>query len=410
MAAAGRGDARSGHGSGLPCAGSCLGPRSTVGAGRPRARPQRQRPTPARALAPSERQAVLDVLHAERFCDRSPPRSTPRCSTRAATCARRARCTASWPATTRSASGATSCATRTTPSPSCWPRGPNQVWSWDITKLKGPAKWAYFYLYVILDIFSRYVVGWLLAQHENAGLAQRLIRETCTKQGIEPGQLTLHADRGAPMTSKTLASCSPTSGSRRPTRGPTCPTTIPFSESQFKTLKYSPGFPDRFGSPEHAREMSRVLLNWYNHEHHHSALCYLTPAVVHYGRAEVVLAERHRVQLAAYREHPERFVNGPPRPQTLPEAVWINPPEKPTHQDALGTTQTDPDDLRVVPIVTTYVPLVRPGALSSARRERAGRSLNAAGTCLKIVDTFREAIRSRQCGANKARKLLFSVV
>ena len=326
--------------------------------------PRRPRPTPGRALAQSERQAVLDELHAEPFCDRSPYEVH-------ATLLERGRYL---------------CAPRTMyrilarnhevrerrnqlrhpnyAKPELVASGPNQVWSWDITKLKGPAKWVYYYLYVVLDIFSRYVVGWLLAQHENAGLAQRLIRETCTKQGVEPGQLILHADRGAPMTSKTLSQLLADLGVEKTHARPHVSDDNPFSESQFKTLKYSPGFPDRFGSPEHARDVSRMLLSWYNHEHHHSALLYLTPALVHYGRADVVLAERHQVQLAAYREHPERFVNGPPRLQTLPPDVWINPPDKPTHQDAGGTTQTISDDLRVVPRINTYAPLTRPEALT----------------------------------------------
>ncbi len=340
-------------------------PRATVYRRRrpPAPKPKQERPTPARALAPSERQAVLDVLHSERFCDRSP----------AAVHA------------TLLEDGHYLCSTRTMyrilddhdevrerrdqlrhPSyskPELLATRPNQVWSWDITKLKGPAKWVYFYLYVILDIFSRYVVGWLLAQQESAALAERLIRETCLKQGIEPGQLSLHADCGAAMKSKTLAQLLADLVVEKSHSRPHVSDDNPFSESQFKTFKYWPGFPERFGSPEHAHHVSRAFFHWYNHEHHHSGICFLTPAVVHYGRAELVLAERHQVQLAAYRGHPERFVNGPPRLQQLPEAVWINPPENTTHQDAPGSTQADPDDLRVVPILNSYAPLPRPGAL-----------------------------------------------
>jgi putative transposase len=328
----------------------------------PARRPRRPRPTPVRALTLSERQVVLDELHSERFRDRSPVEAHASlleegrylCSPR-----------------TMYRILASNGEVRERRDQLCHPHyakpelmasGPNQVWSWDITKLKGPAKWVYYYLYVILDIFSRYVIGWLLAQHENSGLAQRLIRETCTKQGVEPGQLVLHSDRGAPMTSKTLAQLLADLGVEKTHARPHVSDDNPFSESQFKTLKYSPGFPDRFGSPEHARDVSRMLFSWYNHEHHHSALCYLTPAVVHYGRADAVLAERHQIQLAAYREHPERFVNGPPSLERLPEAVWINPPEKTTHQDAPGSTQTDLDDLRVVPLINTYGPFTRPGA------------------------------------------------
>jgi putative transposase len=339
-------------------------PRATVYRRRRPPTPQakRPRPTPGRALAPSEREAVLEVLHAERFCDRSPAEVH----------------------STLLEEGRYLCSPRTMyrilasndevrerrdqlrhphyAKPELMADGPNQVWSWDITKLKGPAKWVYYYLYVVLDIFSRYVVGWLLAQHENAALAQRLIRETCTKQGVEPGQLVLHADRGAPMTSKTLGQLLADLGVEKSHARPHVSDDNPFSESQFKTFKYWPSFPERFGSPEHARDVSRTFISWYNHEHHHSALCYLTPAVVHYGRAELVLTERHQVQLTGYRQHPDRFVNGPPRPQRLLPAVWINPPAKTTHQDAPGSPQTDPDDLRVVPIINTYGLPPRSGA------------------------------------------------
>jgi putative transposase len=324
--------------------------------------PRRPRPTPARALAPSERQAVLDELHATEFCDRSPYQVH-------ATLLERGRYLCSPRSMYRILAGNDELRERRNQlrhphyvKPELVASGPNEVWSWDITKLKGPAKWVYYYLYVILDIFSRYVVGWLLAQQENASLAQRLIRETCIKQGVAPGQLVLHADRGAAMTSKTVAQLLADLGVDKTHARPRVSDDNPFSESQFKTLKYSPGFPDRFGSPEHAREVSRALFSWYNQEHHHSSLCYLTPAVVHYGRAELVLAARHQVQLTAYREHPERFVNGPPTLQRLPEAVWINPPEKTTRQDAPGSTQSDPDDLRVVPTINTYGLLTQPGA------------------------------------------------
>jgi len=238
----------------------------------PTRRPQQPRPTPARALAPSERQAVLDVLHTEPFCDRSPQEVH-------ATLLERGRYLCSPRTMYRILASNHEVRERRDQlrhphyaKPELMASGPNQVWSWDITKLKGPGKWVYYYLYVILDIFSRYAVGWLLAQHENAGLAQRLIRETCTKQGVEPGQLILHADRGAPMTSKTLSQLLADLGVEKTHARPHVSDDNPFSESQFKTLKYSPGFPDRFGSPEHAREVSRVLFNWYNHEHHHSAL------------------------------------------------------------------------------------------------------------------------------------------
>ena len=326
--------------------------------------PALPRPTPARALAPSERKTVIDELHGERFCDRSPHEvhatlleegrylCSPRTMYRILASndeVRERRDQLRHPHYTK---------------PELMATRPNQVWSWDVTKLKGPIKWSYFYLYVVLDIYSRYVVGWLLAQQESAALAQRLIRETCAKQGIEPGQLTLHADRGGPMISKTLSQLLADLRVEKTHSRPHVSDDNPFSESQFKTLKYWPGFPDRFGSPEHARDVSRAFFNWYNQEHHHSGLCFLTPVVVHHGRADLVLAERHQVQLAGYREHPERFVNGPPRLQSLPEAVWINPPEKTTHEDALGSTQTDRDDPEVDPTINTYAPLTWSVALT----------------------------------------------
>ena len=205
---------------------------------------------------------------------------------------------------------------------------PNQVWSWDITKLKGPVKYAYFYLYAILDIFSRYVVGWMLASRESKLLAQRLIAESCEKQNIVTGQLTIHADRGAAMIAKTTAQLLADLGIAESHSRPHVSNDNPMSESQFKTLKYRPEFPDRFGSQPHALEICRHLFGWYNTEHHHSALGFLTPEDVHYGRAATILAERQRVLDAAFARNPERFVRARPRPLPLPTAVWINPPTK----------------------------------------------------------------------------------
>jgi len=231
---------------------------------------------------------------------------------------------------------------------------PKQVWSWDITKLKGPAKLIYFYLYVILDIFSRYVVGWMIAEAENAGLAERLIEGTCVKQGIEPGQLKLHADRGSPMISKTVAQLLAELGIDKSHGRPHVSNDNPYSEAHFKTIKYRPGMPERFASGDQARAIFRNLFHWYNHQHHHSGIAHLTPVAVHHGRAEDVLDARHRARMTAYLAHPERFVNGAPRRQTLPEAVWINAPEKTTHQDAPGSTIVDPTDPEVVPVCRTY--------------------------------------------------------
>jgi putative transposase len=207
---------------------------------------------------------------------------------------------------------------------------PNQVWSWDITKLLGPKKWTYYYLYVLLDIYSRYAVGWMVADRENSALAGRLIEETCNKQGVAPEILTLHSDRGAPMTSKCTAQLLADLGVTRSLSRPQVCDDNPFSEAQFKTLKYQPGFPGRFDSIAHATDHSRSFFPWYNTEHRHGGICMLTPHDVHYGRSSERLALRQRIMDAACAAHPERFVRGAPKITPLPEAVWINPPENST--------------------------------------------------------------------------------
>jgi putative transposase len=222
---------------------------------------------------------------------------------------------------------------------------PNQIWSWDITKLKGPVAYLYFSLYVILDLFSRYVVGWMVAAAESARLAERLITATSQKQGIAPHQLTIHADRGAPMRSKRVTELFVDLGIAGSYSRPRISNDNPFSEAQFRTFKYRPEFPDRFGSIQDARAICRTLFAWYNDAHHHSGLRYLTPADVHYGRAAAILEVRHHTRLAAYAAHPERFVQGPPLRDPLPPAVWINPPVKnPARQDAPGAAIVTPDD------------------------------------------------------------------
>jgi putative transposase len=302
------------------------------------------RPTPPRALDPVERQLVLTTLDSERFLDQAPAQvhatlldeGTYLCSPRtmyrlldAAGEVKERRDQVRRPHYA---------------APELLATRPNAVWSWDITKLLGPVKWTYFYLYVILDIFSRYVVGWMIAPHESAALAERLIAETCAKYGIQPGQLTLHADRGGAMRSKPVALLLADLGVVKTHSRPYVSNDNPFSEAQFRTLKYCPQFPDRFGSIEDGRAFGQVFFPWYNQEHHHSGLGFLTPAVVHFGQAEVVRAHRERVLAAAYAAHPERFVNGRPQPADLPNAVWINPPvKKTTAQDGPGATIAGPD-------------------------------------------------------------------
>ncbi len=209
---------------------------------------------------------------------------------------------------------------------------PNTVWSWDITKLLGPVKWTYFYLYVILDIFSRYVVGWMIAGRESAELAGLLIEETCLKQGIDFNQLTIHSDRGPAMKAKTMAQLLANLGITKSFSRPHVSNDNPFSESHFKTLKYRPTFPKRFGSLEDAKSFCQEFFTWYNQEHRHTGIALLPPEVVHYGLASNVITRRNQVLLEAYRRYPERFVNKIPTAPQLPEAVWINPPEKPDGQ------------------------------------------------------------------------------
>lgn len=206
--------------------------------------------------------------------------------------------------------------------------GPNQVWTWDITKLLGPAKWTYYCLYVILDIFSRYAVGWMIAHRESKELATRLIQETCEKQCIDPGQLVVHADRGSSMTSKPVASLLMDLGVIKSHSRPHVSNDNPFSESQFKTMKYMAAFQERFGSIEDARGFSVDFFGWYNWEHHHSGIGLMVPGDVHYGKATEITARRQEVLDRAYGAHPERFVKKEPVAPQVPDSVWINPPQK----------------------------------------------------------------------------------
>jgi putative transposase len=205
--------------------------------------------------------------------------------------------------------------------------GPNQLWSWDISHLKGP-KGVYYYLYVIIDVYSRFVPGWMIAERELARLAEQLIAETCAKQGIEREQLVLHSDRGSAMRSKTVAQLLIDLGVIKSHSRPYTPTDNPYSESQFKTMKYRPEYPARFDGQEEVRGWARGFFHWYNHEHHHSGLGLMTPASVHYGLAEKVYEQRSQVLAAAYAAHPERFVGGKPTPARWPDEVWINPPQR----------------------------------------------------------------------------------
>ena len=291
--------------------------------------PQGGRSQP-RTLAPAERQAILDVLHSERFADLAPAEvwatlldegiylgsvSTFYRVLRQAGESRERRRQATHPPTVK---------------PELIATASNQVWSWDITKLHGPAKWTYYYLYVILDIFSRYATGWMVATGESAALAEKLISETCAKQHISPGQLAIHADRGSSMTSKPVAFLLADLGITQSHSRPHVSNDNPYSESQFKTLKYRPDFPARFATIEAARAHCQAFFPWYNQEHRHTGLGLHTAADIHYGRAHIIQAARANVLTAAYAAHPERFVRQPPAPPPLPAASWINRPDQKT--------------------------------------------------------------------------------
>jgi putative transposase len=214
-------------------------------------------------------------------------------------------------------------------------RRPNELWSWDITKLLGPAKWTSFYLYVMLDVFSRYVVGWMVAPRESATLAERFLHETCARQEIRRDQLTIHADRGSAMTSKPVAFLLADLGVTKTHSRPHVSNDNPFSEAQFKTLKYRPDFPERFGAIQDARAHGQVFFPWYNTEHRHTGLGLLTPHDVHYGLAEARVVARAEILAAAHTAHPERFPRGVPQPPPPPAAVWINPPKTRATEEAL---------------------------------------------------------------------------
>ena len=291
-----------------------------------------------RALSPEEKTAVREVLNNERFADQAPREVY-------ATLMDEGEYLCSWRTMYRILDENQEVCERRNQlqhpkyvKPELLATQPNQVWSWDITKLLGPTKWTYFYLYNILDIFSRYSVGWLIAERESARLAEELIAATCVRQNILPGQLTIHADRGGSMTAKPVALLMADLGVTKTHSRPHVSNDNPFSESQFKTLKYRLDYPDRFGCKEDARTWAGEFFHWYNYEHHHTGLGLLTPADVHFGRAQAVLDQRQLVLRSAYQKNPERFVQGLSVPASLPSAVWINPPKTTISSDELLPT------------------------------------------------------------------------
>jgi putative transposase len=330
------------------------------------------RPAPPRTLSVIERQEILDVLHTDRFVDKAPTEvyatlldeGTYHCSVRTMY---------------RILDGSGEVRERRDQAqhphykaPELLATAPNQVWSWDITKLLGPVKWSYFYLYVILDIFSRYVVGWMIAPHESNTLAKRLIAGTCEKHNVLPVALLL-ADLGITK-----------SHSR-----PHVSDDNPYSESQFKTLKYRPGFPDRFGSIQDGRAFCHDFFPWYNCEHRHSGIGLLTPEVVHYGQAEAVTSQRRIVLASAFEAHPDRFVRGLPVPPSLPEAAWINKPKTESKKVMLAENIAIPGVAGVGPDIDRR----SWGILQRDISKQAGQTLENdtkfESEVLIIIDTFR---------------------
>lgn len=299
------------------------------------------------ALSPTERHAILEVLHAPAYVDLSP-------RTVFAKLLDAGRYLASVSTFYRLLRGTGETRARRNQlvhpayaKPELLATAPRELWSWDISKLKGPIRGTCFHLYVILDVFSRYVVGWMVAPRESAELAHQLIGSTCSKEAIAPGQLTLHADRGTSMRSKPVALLLADLAVTKSHSRPHVSDDNPYSEAQFKTLKYQPDFPARFGSIEHARTFCQRFFAWYNHDHRHSGIGYMTPAAVHTGQAQRLYDARQCVLDQAFAAHPERFTRRHPAPPTLPTQVGINLP-KPIARVPGDTLRSTLNSLQVV--------------------------------------------------------------
>jgi len=303
----------------------------------PRVRP---RSTPPLALLAAERIAILELLNSPRFADCTPYTAWARLLDEGCYLASVRTMYRILAASGQSNERRNQLIHPAHAMPELLATGPNQVWSWDITRLRGSLKWQFFYLYVLIDIFSRYVVGWLVAGAENAGLAQALIDETCNKHGIARDALTLHSDRGSPMRAKTTAELLVDLGVAASFSRPRVSNDNPFSEAQFKTFKYRPQFPACFGGLEHARAHSREFFPWYNNEHCHSGIGFMTPAAVHFGTAPALWQQRAAVLQAAYLAHPERFKGKHPTPPKLPTVVGINLPKPQPTESSHDLIQT----------------------------------------------------------------------
>lgn len=319
------------------CTALCMSRASYYRAQKPKVEPK-PRPRPARALGDDERARVLALLDSEPCMDLAPAQVYAKlledgeylCSTRTmyrvlagAHQVRERRAQRKHPEYVK---------------PQLVATAPNQVWSWDTTKLPGPTKGTYFTLYVILDIFSRYIVGWQVAARESAAVAQELIKACCKQQGVARDQLTIHADRGSPMVAKSTALLYVDLGIAKSHSRPHTSNDNPYSESNFRTMKYRPEMPEQLGSLEHARQVVRALVDWYNDEHYHVGLALLHPVDVHYGRTGDIVAARQLVLDDAHRQHPERFVRGRPVQKQPPATAWINPPPMigPDQSDQIG--------------------------------------------------------------------------
>lgn len=307
------------------CAALCMSRSRYYRAQKPKAA-SAPRPRPPRALSDDERAKVLATLNSDEFMDKAPAQVFAKlledgkylCSIRtmyrilaANDQVRERRAQRQHPAYTK---------------PQLVATAPNQVWTWDITKLPGPTKGTYFALYVLLDLYSRYIIGWQVARRESAAVYQELVKACCKDQGVVPDQLTIHSDRGSPMTAKSTALLYVDLGIAKSHSRPYTSNDNPYSEANFRTMKYRPDMPDQLGSLEHARQVVRALVAWYNDEHYHIGLSLLHPADVHYGRAHHIVTARQRVLDAAHAAHPERFVRGRPTQKSPPPAAWINPP------------------------------------------------------------------------------------
>jgi putative transposase len=362
-------------------------PRSSLYRARQPRPPAKPRPKPSRTLSAAERAEVRAMLNSERFQDAAPRQVY-------ATLLDEGTYLCHWRTMYRILKEHDEVRERRNQlkhpryaKPELVATGPNQLWSWDITKLRGPVKWHYYYLYVILDVFSRYAVGWLLAEQESAQLAEALIIETCAKQNILRDELTLHADRGGPMKAKTVGQLLIDLGVSESHSRPHVPDDNPYSEAQFKTLKYQPDFPGRFSSFAQALAWARRFFAWYNHQFYHSSLGLLTPASVHYGQAEIILEQRRQVLQVAYEAHPERFGQGRPEPASLPSEVWINRP--PIKTIGLPPPEEQALILKTVSPVPALI-LGQPGAQTGSREPvgPAQRALDAGEHPSKLGKTL----------------------